>query len=59
MVFTEEPPGGTPSQLGAGIALAEEKYRTRMKINMEIIPLLRDNEDESYNNGKINFFFKR
>lgn len=57
MVFTEEPPGGVPSQLGAGIALAEEKYATKLKINMEIVPLLRDNEDESYNNGNCFLLF--
>lgn len=57
MVFTESPPGGIPAQLGEGIKLAEDKYGSKIKINMEVVPLLRDNEDESYNNGNLKIFW--
>lgn len=52
MVVTESRSDGIPQQLSEGVKLAEEKYRSEMKLNVEIVELERESEDESYNHGE-------
>lgn len=51
VVLTESRAEGIPQQLSEGIRLAENKFKGEMKFNMEVVPLFRERESESYNRG--------
>ncbi|KAK6633756.1 hypothetical protein RUM44_004363 [Polyplax serrata] len=49
LVLTETQAEGIPHHFSEGIKMAEEKYKSEIKFNMEVVQLMREQEQESYN----------